>query len=82
MTAKRSRARSLDSVATALLDLSDRLQVIESAAVIVADACDGEGEEHAWRVLRHSVCLRIAEERQALDAIRASLGTTGTRPNS
>lgn len=52
------------------------------AAVIVADACEGEGEEHAWRVLRHSVCLRIAEERQALDAIRASLGTTGTRPNS
>jgi hypothetical protein len=41
--------------------------------VIVAEACEGEGEEHAWRVLRHSVCLRIAEERQALDAIRVSL---------
>lgn len=66
-------ASRLDAVATVLLDLSDRLQVIESAAVIVADACEGEGEEHAWRVLRHSVCLRIAEERLALDALRASL---------
>lgn len=73
MTAKRSRAQSLDAVATALLDLSDRLQVIESAAVIVAEACEGEGKEHAWRVLRHSVCLRIAEEREALDSLRAFL---------
>lgn len=68
----------LHRIAVELTRMQDRLQVIESAAAIAADATEsaGDGDKtctDAARVVRASVCTRVQDEIAALGRLKESL---------